>query len=469
MLTNREKDCIQRYKEYAKKNLPMTETLQGLWAPDFEPNENETLDEQISTLRLYLDHLKKYSDRLMKTAELREKHYLLFIKNKREEDIGHKKWRLGMNEIAKDAEEKFEYWNATHDRIFKSYCHKMCNRRKPPPKSIHCVNVDFETDKRFLQTIIQKPKMSDKEKKRRRKERQKEKKRKREKETSMFDFIKQKQIDVQQISNKLKTHKTIDFDYLSKRIRSRLKLSDNSTIIDTKNIHPYADNSMLLCSDFYYVLLFGPTFKKMRTMFQNEDQSGFKYELEVNDDFLNGFEKCIESVQFCKLFMKTCYMNAQSKNNILSTKLFENFIINMCISKLVQNSNTVEFKKFLESSYNKHIFDKKFCKDCMDFWFANSYIERTRVLENIINMIKMNKKDKDKGKMLYNIRAILVIFNPFIINEQNMSNIVLNGSRLKCSSFSNKLMKNIINEYNKMRDTAHKYICTLECSLMKNF
>lgn len=111
-----EREAIRGYKKYQDTHLPAANRLYDLVAPNFDPENYETTD-RISALRQYLDELQPYVAVLVRAAHLRHQHFLYFLQDREGEDDGHKNWRLGMNDIAADAQEKLEYWTRIHDNL----------------------------------------------------------------------------------------------------------------------------------------------------------------------------------------------------------------------------------------------------------------------------------------------------------------------------------------------------------------
>lgn len=114
-----EGDFIKAYKDYARKHLPHTGTLGGLWAPDFDKTNymKRCNNDLLGCVELYLKEMKPYAQVLIKAAYLRQIHFERWIQNKREEDPGHRHWRIGMNLIARDAAEKVKRWTTQQDRL----------------------------------------------------------------------------------------------------------------------------------------------------------------------------------------------------------------------------------------------------------------------------------------------------------------------------------------------------------------
>lgn len=90
MISRKEQIAINKYK-ILSKTLP--KELKDYWLKDY------TKDERLLN---YLNESKSFLSRLQLAVNLRQKHYLDFIKNKREEDPGHRTWRKKMKEVLKD-------------------------------------------------------------------------------------------------------------------------------------------------------------------------------------------------------------------------------------------------------------------------------------------------------------------------------------------------------------------------------
>lgn len=227
-----EYDAINRYKSYAQKYLPVTQTLEGLWVPDFEKINNESKSDCISRLNTYIEQLKKYEVRLRQAANLRQEHYESFIKDKKEEEENHRKYRLGLNNIASDATDKLHYWTNIHDSMFSNYIEQFEKRRTPAPKYVYSINCDYEElskiAKQSNQTkVVQKPKISKQEKKKRQKEKRK-RKRKLEQEENIFmdEFNKEynyyEMKEKEYISKRMSDENIISFNILYEEIRRKL-------------------------------------------------------------------------------------------------------------------------------------------------------------------------------------------------------------------------------------------------------
>jgi len=168
--------AIAAYKQYARRHLPNTETLSGLWAPDFNMKTYRNAASALDALHLYLQELQPYMLALQKAAKLRQHHYERFIKRApdREEDPGHRHWREALNAVALDAWEKHQYWSIRwsqeFDEIISSYTPQVSNLVAEVAKTR---NVDFEENRRAAKKekqelkIVKRPRLSNRERKRR--------------------------------------------------------------------------------------------------------------------------------------------------------------------------------------------------------------------------------------------------------------------------------------------------------------
>lgn len=103
-----ERAAIDRYKSYQRDNLPQVRTLEGLYAPDFDPSAYP--GDRLDALERYICDLQKWTEVITTAADLRQEHYENFIAGKKPEDVGHRLWREGMLAIADDARRKLEHW-----------------------------------------------------------------------------------------------------------------------------------------------------------------------------------------------------------------------------------------------------------------------------------------------------------------------------------------------------------------------
>lgn len=214
-----ESEDISRYKNYVRKHLANVETLNGFLAPDFDldsyPNQNE-----IDALKLYLDELNIYSIILYNAALLRQQHFENWIQDKREEDLGHKYWREGMNAIVLDSKEKLAYWSEIYNKLFTKAIKDYEKRRKPILVDITVRNVDFDYNQKLIKTVVSRPRLSDKEKNRRKKLRRKLIEKKRKAEGVLLDKASSINISIESRLNffDLSTI-TIDLKILSQQIK----------------------------------------------------------------------------------------------------------------------------------------------------------------------------------------------------------------------------------------------------------
>lgn len=102
MISIQEANCINRYKRYAAKYFKDKQKLSDFFYPNY--------DEKIN-LESYLRELRIYKKKLAKYVKLRNDHYLNYIENKKEEDVGHKFFRESLMYILSDCEDKYEHWS----------------------------------------------------------------------------------------------------------------------------------------------------------------------------------------------------------------------------------------------------------------------------------------------------------------------------------------------------------------------
>jgi hypothetical protein len=125
-----EENYIRRY-QYAKQYLPLCKTVAGLTPVDFDISAYpEFCNDRLAALDCYLKELKPYTIRLVKAAQFRQEHYDAFIANKRIEEIGHQKWRIEMNKLAKECQSMLTYWQNERELAFDEACYAppTCNR-----------------------------------------------------------------------------------------------------------------------------------------------------------------------------------------------------------------------------------------------------------------------------------------------------------------------------------------------------
>lgn len=160
-----EKAAIEKYKTYQLK-VSSKGSLNSLALQDFDPDSYEGID-TIDALKLYLDQSKKYVKVLKNAADYREEHYRQFIKpiKGKEEEEGHKVWRLGMNRLAKEAEDKYLKWKKTHENLLEKLIKKNKNvsniptdkkkksRKRSKPKESNQLIVIKRTEKKKNKTV----------------------------------------------------------------------------------------------------------------------------------------------------------------------------------------------------------------------------------------------------------------------------------------------------------------------------
>ena len=108
-----EREAIRAYKKYAQKHLSKVKKLDEYYVRDFHKKDYPRLD-KVDAVKAYLDELRPFARVLSRAAYLRQRHYQDFIKD---EDDGHKHWRLGLNAVAADANSKIDYYTHIHESL----------------------------------------------------------------------------------------------------------------------------------------------------------------------------------------------------------------------------------------------------------------------------------------------------------------------------------------------------------------
>ena len=175
--------AIHKYKEYHKKhfNKKIYEKISDYWTPSF--NESRFFDSNqndknviLDSLTEYLNELEKYSKTLTRASELRNQHFIDFIK---EEEDGHRHFRLSMLAAAKDTREILELWTKIRDDLFNDLINaQQVIQRKKITSSIRLIadirDVDDYSDiniKFDSSLIAKRPSLSNAERKRRKRQR----------------------------------------------------------------------------------------------------------------------------------------------------------------------------------------------------------------------------------------------------------------------------------------------------------
>lgn len=95
--------AIRAYKNASNK-LRYAETLESYWVAPYDGGESS------DKLTVYGKQLRIYTVALERAAQLRQQHYLDFIRDKKVEEPGHCFWREGMLAVAEDAREKLQHY-----------------------------------------------------------------------------------------------------------------------------------------------------------------------------------------------------------------------------------------------------------------------------------------------------------------------------------------------------------------------
>jgi len=166
---------IAEYKRLQAK-LPNTDSLAGLVLQEFDPTAYPTLD-VVSALKQYLEQAQHYMRKLVRAAIARQRHYDLFIENKRPEDAGHQHWRESMNDVAAAAVETLEHWDTVYNNLmnkqfddgekYKQVAFDDSYRYKPFRFDITAINVDKLSivEEKRRKKFVSRPKLSEQQKK----------------------------------------------------------------------------------------------------------------------------------------------------------------------------------------------------------------------------------------------------------------------------------------------------------------
>lgn len=137
-------EAIAHYKNYALKHLGSPAHLSDLYLADFEPSEGD----EMAQLEIYLKSARNYATKLSRAAHLRQMHFETFLTPDTEES-GHRAWRVGMNQIALDAQKKVQYWesrkNIHWDHVYTPTTVELYQLAtkidNPEPKPVNCTTV----------------------------------------------------------------------------------------------------------------------------------------------------------------------------------------------------------------------------------------------------------------------------------------------------------------------------------------
>src|SRR3990172_10369563 len=134
----------REYKEYSRKWLPQDEILEAYEVDDFKidtTKKGDTFDQ----LYDYVVELENYVKHLSTAANLRQKHYEKYIRNKFLEEPSHSYWRIGLNKVAEDARDKLAYWSKFKDEMFDDLVMKQDEIQKIIDSKRTWANVDHRT------------------------------------------------------------------------------------------------------------------------------------------------------------------------------------------------------------------------------------------------------------------------------------------------------------------------------------
>jgi len=154
-----ESGYIDAYKR-AQYELPEAGTLAALWVFDYDPEGGDYL----AGLKKYLYELKRFAKKLSRAAALREEHFKLFIEGQREEDDGHKNWRLAMNRAAQHAEQTLQYHTEKYDKYLDKKI-KQWEARPIEKQDFTIQNVDRDWKPKEKVQKVARPKLSERQRK----------------------------------------------------------------------------------------------------------------------------------------------------------------------------------------------------------------------------------------------------------------------------------------------------------------
>jgi len=188
------------YKEYSKKWLPQNKILADYAVSDFKVDP-EARGDTFDQLNKYVITLEEYSKRLTTAAFLRQTHFEKYILGKHIEEPDHAYWRIGLNRVSEDAQNKLTYWLNFKDQMLTNLIEDdnvkktIENKRTCADVDFNIRNVDYDSKIQSKQ-IVYRPKISKSEKKKNRKIRLKEEeelrkavKEKKEEENKLLDEL----------------------------------------------------------------------------------------------------------------------------------------------------------------------------------------------------------------------------------------------------------------------------------------
>lgn len=409
-----ESEYIALYKNYTKKHLPMTHNLEGLWVADFSSSTKDK-GEYISDLRSYLDQLGKYVPVLTKAAQLRQQHYTLFIESKKKEDDGHKFWREGMNEIAKDAEEKLSYWTGVHTKTFSDYIEKY-NRRKDPPVNVYTTkNVDYTEHSQKYDSVINRPKLTQDERNKRKKEKKLAKKIKEEQDDLFLNQQMKPKLEIDNYKSKLKINYTdkmiISFKKICKEyllfshkdayIPSLSMLSDGNVYVNDSSM--FSDTDCTNRCTFYLINLL---------TLQESNKKYVELRIKEIDVMVYCYQLKLDIISYYIHHLKTKYTYNEILNLRVNAIIEENgsFGLKTLFFRMVFNmaytTNEAEMK-YIITKYIKMSFDSDMLEyglvafsKVYDLWLRIRMDQRILIMDYMINDYNLTclKKNKSQGR-----------------------------------------------------------------------
>ncbi len=161
------------YKQYSMKWLPQNRTLDGYEVDDFKVDSNCKLD-MFDQVNKYLQELELYCKHLLVAANLRQQHFKKYILGKYIEDPDHAYWRIGLNRVADDTKNKFEYWYQFKEKLLTKIiqddqqARKIVENKRTWADVDHNIkNVDYN-EKVVSKEVVRQPRISNAERKKNR-------------------------------------------------------------------------------------------------------------------------------------------------------------------------------------------------------------------------------------------------------------------------------------------------------------
>lgn len=161
---------IASYKKVSSK-IKYAKTIEDYWVTPYDGNDFDSLS-------TYVKKLEKYVPLLERAVNLRQQHYLLYIKDKKPEDLGHKFWRMELLKVVEDARKKLDYYQKLLNDAF-----DQLDQPEFYIPNLLIENVDEEEEEK---DVIHPPEVSKKEKENRRQLRKEQERKKKQEEKDLL-------------------------------------------------------------------------------------------------------------------------------------------------------------------------------------------------------------------------------------------------------------------------------------------